>query len=387
MAFAREIVAVVGVASNGVIGRDGAIPWRSSLDMKHFRSVTTGHPIVMGRRTFESIGRLLPDRLNVIMTRDTRYEVQGALVLHSKEAVLERLAGEPRIMVIGGDQIYREFYPDLTSIELTHIGLETEGDAFFELDSSRDWLIESVRGDFDERLGAPLEFRTYVPDRTKNPYLSTDVKGLLRLFGAGEPIPGSGAAAALQALLGAYLILTVLRISRERNPSRDNRRVFAQYSYEVSSAIVPRLRSLFLEDIEVFGQVVPLRQRRSAAKGTEKARITRELNGRMAEATAIPNQVFGIATELFKIAEYLYENGYAAVRGDSGAAMSSALSAMLSCSFVIGLNAKTLSRSAGESWIDRAAERHRETMAAIARMPRYLSVDRPADPAQMTLNL
>jgi dihydrofolate reductase len=383
----KEVVAVVGVATNGVIGRNGSIPWHSSVDMRHFRRVTTGHPVVMGRKTFESIGKILPNRLNVIMTRDPQYAVDGALVVHSREEVLETLAGDETIMIIGGDQIYREFYSDLTRIELTQIELQADGDAFFQLDPMRDWKIAASHHEIDEKLGARLEFRTYVPDDTDDPYLSKDVKGLLRLFGSGEPIPGSGAAAALQGLLAGYLVLTVIQISRSKESQRDNLRAFAQYAYAVSSYIVPRLRELFLDDIRVFGDVVPLRRRRDASSGAARAAITRQLNRRTAEATAIPEEIGRLATELFTIAEFLYERGYPPVRGDSGAAMSAALSAMLSASFVMNLNVRTLARSGGEDWVDPATERQRELLAAIARIPTHLALDRPADPAQLTLAL
>lgn len=381
----QEVVAVVGVATNGVIGREGAIPWRSSLDMKHFRSVTTGHPVIMGRKTYDSIGRLLPDRLNVILTRDRTFDVPGALVVHSRKDALRTLASEPTIMIIGGDQIYREFYKDLTRIELTQIGLETEGDAFFQLDPSRNWKILRTREEIDHKLGARLEFRTYISDETQDPYLGNDVNGLLRLFGSGEPIPGSGAAAALQGLLAAYLLLTVIQISREKKSQQDNTRILAQYAYQISSWIVPRLRFLFLEDIRVFGEVVPLRKARDTSSGSTRSAVTRKLNRQTAEATAIPDLIAEQASELFAMGEFLYVHGYSAVRGDSGAAMSAALSAMLSCSFVMGLNSKSLSLAGGESWASRTEARQRQVLAAVSRMPRYLAVDRPIDPAQMTL--
>ena len=383
----QEVVAVVGVATNGVIGKDGSIPWHSSVDMKHFRSITTGNPVVMGRKTFESIGKLLPDRLNVILTKKKSYQVPGALVVHSKGEALAKLTKYPKLMIIGGDQVYREFYGSLTRIELTHLSLEADGDSFFQLDPSRDWKIATQTEAFDEKLNAKLEFRTYVLDDAKDPYLSKDVKGLLKLFGSGKPIPGSGAAAALQALLAAYLILTVIQMSRAKSPTPASLKTMAQYAYRASSAIVPRLRTLFLQDIEVFEGVVPLRLAHQAATGSEKARIKRQLNARTSAATAVPDEVFELAQELLGMAEFLYLRGYKAIRGDSGAAMSAALSAMLSCSFVIGMNAGSLQRTQGESWSSRASLRRQQSMAALARIPTYLSVDRPVDTAQLTLGL
>lgn len=383
----QEIVAVVGVSRNGVIGRDGAIPWRSSVDMKHFKNITTGHPVVMGRRTFDSIGKLLPNRLNVILTRDKNFVVEGAVVVHSRREALKRLSECSKIMIIGGDQIYKEFYRDLTRVEMTEIGVTAEGDAFFNLDPSRDWKILNSRQEFDQKLGSLLEFRTYIPDTSDDKYLKSDVKELLRLFGSGEPIPGSGAAAALQALLAAYLVLTVVKISSEKQSQAGNLRTLAQFSFRISSYIAPRLRALYLEDIAVFGEVVPLRKQRDKSIKQNKAAITRRINRRMSEATAIPDQVAGLATELLQMGEFLYERGYQVVRGDSGASISAALSSLLSCSFVMTLNARTLARSGGESWAEQAAIRQREAMAAVGRISRYLATDHVADPAQMAFKL
>jgi dihydrofolate reductase len=355
--------------------------------MRHFKAITMGHPVVMGRRTYESIGRLLPGRQNVIMTRDPSYAVPGATIVHSRDEALSALRDEPVVMVIGGDQVYREFYPHLTRIELTQVGLDAEGDAFFQLDPDRDWKIRDRREAYDEKLGARLEFRTYVPDDSEDPYLNRDVKGLLRLFGSGEPIPGSGAAAALQALLAAYLILTVVEISRTKESQRGNVHTLAQFAYRVSSAIAPRLRVLFAEDIRVFSEVIPLRRKRDSASGPARAAITRQLNRQTADATVIPNEIAELARELFEMSEFLFERGYPAVRGDSGAAMGAALSAMLSCTFIMGINAQALQRGGGEAWFNRAAERQREVLAAISRMPQHLAIDRPTDPAQLTLDL
>jgi dihydrofolate reductase len=123
----REIVLVVARARNGVIGKDGKLPWHIPADLKHFKRVTSGTPMIMGRRTFESLPDLLPGRRHIVLTRDTRWHADGAEVAHTPEAALA-LAGAERISVIGGAEIFALFEPLATSVELTEVALDAEGD-------------------------------------------------------------------------------------------------------------------------------------------------------------------------------------------------------------------------------------------------------------------
>lgn len=380
----QEIVAVVAVARSGVIGVRGTIPWRSARDMQHFRRLTTGHAVVMGRKTYESLpAGPLPNRLNVVLTRSSDFvAAPGVLVLHSVDAVLASLAEHPVVMIIGGEQIYRQFYPHLTRIELTMVELDDiDGDAFFHLDPSRDWTIADERREHDDKLGADLVFRSYLPDVSTNTYLSTDVTGLLRMFGAGEAVPGSGAAAALQALLSCYLAMTVITKSREYG--KGSARALGQYALRISAGLVPRLRALFLRDIEVFEEVVALRRDLQGQSGKARIETQRRHRMLMTEATDIPDEIAGIGHELARIGEYLYWNGWQTVRGDSGAAVSSAVGAMMSATFIIALNIEKLDQADG--WDARLALRRREGLGMLSRIANLMREDPLNDAEQPML--
>lgn len=130
-----RITLVAAVAKNGVIGRDGDLPWRLPDDLKAFKRLTLGKPVVMGRKTWESIGRPLPGRHNVVMTRSQNFDAPGAGVVRSAEEALELLADHEEIMVIGGGAIYRQFLDRAGRIYLTEVDAEVDGDVTFpELD-------------------------------------------------------------------------------------------------------------------------------------------------------------------------------------------------------------------------------------------------------------
>lgn len=128
---------IVAASENDVIGVDGDLPWRLSSDLKRFKKLTMGHHIIMGRKTFESIGRLLPGRTTVIVTRQKDYQVQGAIVVHSIESALEASAGDDSPFVTGGAEIYRLALPLVDEIQLTRVHAQTQGDTFLpEIDWS-----------------------------------------------------------------------------------------------------------------------------------------------------------------------------------------------------------------------------------------------------------
>lgn len=132
-----NVVLVAAVAENGVIGRDNNIPWKLKADLQRFKAITLGRPIVMGRKTYESLGRPLPGRTNIVLTRDASYQARGAVVVTSLEdAVAIARADAARrgvddIMVIGGGEIYRLFMPQATKLELTEVQCSPDGDALF----------------------------------------------------------------------------------------------------------------------------------------------------------------------------------------------------------------------------------------------------------------
>lgn len=130
-----EIVLVVAAAENGVIGKDGAIPWRISDDLKRFKALTMGHTVVMGRKTWDSLPRKpLPGRTNVVVTRQKDWHAEGAITAGSLGAATAGTSGT--VMVIGGGEIYAAALPMATRIELTEVHQPFEGDAKFEFDRS-----------------------------------------------------------------------------------------------------------------------------------------------------------------------------------------------------------------------------------------------------------
>jgi len=138
-----EIVIVAAVARNGVIGRDNGLPWRLKADLQHFRALTTGHPIVMGRKTWESLGRPLPGRRNMVVSRDPLFHADGAEVFPTPQAALAA-AGSEHVFVIGGAQLYRATLPLADRLVLTEIQADVAGDAHFP-PFDRSIYIEELR--------------------------------------------------------------------------------------------------------------------------------------------------------------------------------------------------------------------------------------------------
>jgi dihydrofolate reductase len=130
---------VVAAARNNVIGSDGGLPWHLPDDLRHFKRLTTGKPVIMGRRTFESIGRPLPDRRNIVMTRQADYTAQGCEVVSSVDEALECVRGANEVMIIGGGQVYRDFLPHADRIYLTRVRADVEGDTCFPDMAENGW--------------------------------------------------------------------------------------------------------------------------------------------------------------------------------------------------------------------------------------------------------
>lgn len=148
-----EIILVLARADNGVIGRDGAMPWHLPSDLRHFKALTQGKPMIMGRKTFDSLPDLLPGRRHIVLTRDEEWAEDGAEVAHSLEAAIG-LANAPHVAVIGGAEIYRQFLPRADRIELTEVHAEPEGDAVVEAFDANVWE-EASRQDFPAEGGRP----------------------------------------------------------------------------------------------------------------------------------------------------------------------------------------------------------------------------------------
>jgi dihydrofolate reductase len=145
---------IVAMDHNRVIGNKGKLPWHISADLKNFRAITMGKPIIMGRKTHESIGRPLPGRENVVITRDKNYKVEGCTILHSLEEVYERFTDTDEIMIMGGADLYEQTLDKANRIYLTEVHAEVEGDTYFP-DFDRETWEETSRQDFkaDEKNG------------------------------------------------------------------------------------------------------------------------------------------------------------------------------------------------------------------------------------------
>jgi dihydrofolate reductase len=139
---------IIAVAKNNVIGKDNTLIWRLSEDLKNFKKLTSGHSIIMGRKTYDSIGRPLPNRHNIIVTRNKRLKVEGCHVVYSLEKAFElaaELEGSDEIFVIGGANIYEQAWSEVDKVYLTKVDAEPEGDAFFDLTHFDDWEVLEKR--------------------------------------------------------------------------------------------------------------------------------------------------------------------------------------------------------------------------------------------------
>ncbi len=139
---------IAAMADNRVIGRGNVIPWHIPEDMKRFREITMGHPVILGRKTFESIGRPLPGRKTVIVTRKRGYCAEGCVVVHDLQEALAKCADADEVFICGGGEVYREAMPLASRIYLTVVHLEVDGDTLFPM-IPEDFLLvrrEEIKG-------------------------------------------------------------------------------------------------------------------------------------------------------------------------------------------------------------------------------------------------
>jgi dihydrofolate reductase len=143
-----EIIIIAAVAKNGIIGSNGKIPWHSKEDFIQFKKVTTGYPVVMGRKTFESLGKPLKERLNIIITRNADYKCgcQGVAMFHDVKSAIEYCRNEIRaekIFIIGGGEIYRDSISLADTLRISRMDLEPDGDVAFPEIDAESWMLES----------------------------------------------------------------------------------------------------------------------------------------------------------------------------------------------------------------------------------------------------
>jgi dihydrofolate reductase len=150
---------VVAIARNGVIGRDNKLPWRLPDEMAHFKKVTMGHHVVMGRRTYESIGKPLPGRTTIVVSRNPAFRAPGCIVVASLDAAWKAAGDAEEVAVIGGTSLFEEALPVADVIHLTEVEADIEGDTFFPPFDRTEWNeVEVARHPADERHAYP--FRT-----------------------------------------------------------------------------------------------------------------------------------------------------------------------------------------------------------------------------------
>jgi dihydrofolate reductase len=156
---------VVAMAANRVIGRGGELPWRLGGDLKYFKRTTMGHPVIMGRKTHESIGRALPGRLNVVITHQRDYDAPGCEIVHSLKQAMNACGSATQAMIIGGATLYQEALPQSQRIYLTEVHVELDGDTVFPALQEVDWH-ESSR-EFHRADGAnEFDYSFVVLERT-----------------------------------------------------------------------------------------------------------------------------------------------------------------------------------------------------------------------------
>jgi dihydrofolate reductase len=157
----NNISLIVALAKNNVIGLNNTLPWHLPEDLKHFRSLTTGHHIIMGRKTYESLGRLLPDRTTVIVTRNNDYQVDGALIAHSLDAAIALCQNDEEVFVIGGAELYQVGIKLANKLYITELELDVPGDAYFPAYDVAEWQ-ESSREAHTSAQGLLFSYITYI---------------------------------------------------------------------------------------------------------------------------------------------------------------------------------------------------------------------------------
>lgn len=157
-----RISIIAAMDKNRLIGKDNALPWRLPADMRHFKAVTMGKPVIMGRKTHESIGMVLPGRQNIIVTHNTSYAAEGCVVVHSFEQALRAADNAEEVVVIGGAALYQTALAKANRLYLTFVDGEFEGDTYFPAFDFEEWReIEHQHFQPDEKNRFPYSFVTY----------------------------------------------------------------------------------------------------------------------------------------------------------------------------------------------------------------------------------
>ena len=156
------MIIIAAMDKNRLIGKDNDLPWRLSADLQNFKKLTSGNAIIMGRKTWDSLGRPLPNRINIVITRDQNFQAEGATVVHSIEDA-KKAAGVTPAFIIGGGQIYSMSIDSVNEMILTHVDTTVDGDAWFPEFSQNDWTpIESEEFKADEKNQYDFKVTRYI---------------------------------------------------------------------------------------------------------------------------------------------------------------------------------------------------------------------------------
>ena len=160
----RYVSIIVAKSENNVIGSNGQLPWYLSEDLKKFKSITMGKPMIMGRNTFESIGKALPGRKNIILTRNLNYSAENVFIVNTIEKAIEACGEHKEIMIIGGGEIYKAFLGITNRLYLTNVDIEIEGDVFFPEINLSHWNLIS-REDYPRTTQRMIGFNMEILER------------------------------------------------------------------------------------------------------------------------------------------------------------------------------------------------------------------------------
>jgi dihydrofolate reductase len=153
---------IVAVSQNGVIGKEGGLPWYLPAELARFKQITIGHPIIMGRKTHESIGRALPGRQNIVITRNQDFKAEGCEVVSSLDEALKAAGQVDEVFVIGGASIYEIALPKADKVYLTKVATDIDGDKYFSFNNSGWKLISSDKYSADDKNKFDFEFQEWV---------------------------------------------------------------------------------------------------------------------------------------------------------------------------------------------------------------------------------
>ncbi len=163
-----KVSLVAAVARNGVIGRDGGLPWHLPADLARFKALTWGHTLIMGRRTWDSVGRPLPGRRTIVLSRSLEAAPEGAELAADLDAALALAAGEEEVFIAGGEEVYRQALPRADRLYLTRVEVDALGDTRFPVFDEGDWrLVERVGHAADERHAWAFSFEVLERSRSR----------------------------------------------------------------------------------------------------------------------------------------------------------------------------------------------------------------------------